>query len=200
MRNLWLITGLGNPGINYSKTRHNIGFRVIDRISEKYNIQLSEKDLYMIGKGVIEGNDCILLKPLTYMNRSGMAVHKALKKNNFLPAESLSNLIVIQDDLDLDTGIIKIRLNGSSGGHRGIESIIQETGTNDFVRVKIGIGRDRGLATEKFVLSCFSVSEQDIIKNAIINGACAVVDIIVSGLVKAMNRYNKRPVASPLNE
>ncbi|HAK87732.1 MAG: aminoacyl-tRNA hydrolase [Nitrospirae bacterium GWC2_46_6] len=184
---MWIIAGLGNPGSKYSGNRHNVGFKVIDRIAEEYDITLEEKDIYVIGKGVLEGIDVILLKPLTFMNRSGLAVKKILRKKNFSP----DKLIVVQDDLDLAAGIIKIRKNGSSGGHRGIESVIQETGTKDFIRVKVGIGRDNDIPVEKYVLMNFRPSEKVQAKDGIIKAAGAVVSIAAEGIDKAMNRYNR---------
>ncbi len=186
---MWIIAGLGNPGSKYSGTRHNIGFRVIDRLSEEYNIRLEERDIYVIGKGAIGGVDVILLKPLTFMNRSGLAVKKILKKRNVSP----DRLIVVQDDLDIDTGAVKIRRNGSSGGHRGIESIIQELGTRDFVRVKVGIGRDKDVPVEEYVLRTFKPAEKNIVKDVIINTAHAVTVIVAEGVDKAMNKYNRSP-------
>ena len=184
---MWVIAGLGNPGTKYSGNRHNVGFKVIDRIAEEYDIPLEEKDIYIIGKGAVEGVDVILLKPLTFMNRSGLAVKKILKKKNLSP----DNLIVVQDDLDMDTGIIKIRKNGSSGGHRGIESVIQEIGTRDFIRVKVGIGRDNDIPVEKYVLMNFRPSEKIQAKDGIIKAAEAVASIAAEGVERAMNKYNR---------
>ncbi len=186
---MWIIAGLGNPGSKYSGTRHNIGFRVIDRLSEEYNIRLEERDIYVIGRGAIGGVDVILLKPLTFMNKSGLAVKKILKKRNVSP----DRLIVVQDDLDIDTGAVKIRRNGSSGGHRGIESIIQELGTRDFVRVKVGIGRDKDVPVEEYVLRTFKPAEKNIVKDVIINTAHVVTVIVAEGVDKAMNKYNRSP-------
>lgn len=187
---MWVIAGLGNPGSKYSATRHNIGFRVIDQLSEEYGIKLEERDIYSIGKGALKEVDVILLKPLTFMNKSGLAVKKALKKFNILSDNLMNKLIVIHDDLDIDTGLIKIRKGGSSGGHKGIESIIQEIGTKDFVRVKIGIGRDKGIPVEEYVLSNFKPSEKNLIKDVIINSVNAIVSIITEGVDRAMNKYN----------
>ena len=184
---MWVIAGLGNPGTKYSGNRHNVGFKVIDRIAEEYDIPLEEKDIYIVGKGAVEGVDVILLKPLTFMNRSGLAVKKILKKKNLSP----DNLIVVQDDLDMDTGIIKIRKNGSSGGHRGIESVIQEIGTRDFIRVKVGIGRDNDIPVEKYVLMNFRPSEKIQAKDGIIRAAEAVASIAAEGVERAMNKYNR---------
>lgn len=184
---MWVIAGLGNPGTKYSGNRHNVGFKVIDRIAEEYDIPLEEKDIYIIGKGALEGVDVILLKPLTFMNRSGLAVKKILNKKNLSP----DNLIVVQDDLDMNTGIIKIRKNGSSGGHRGIESVIQEIGTKDFIRVKVGIGRDEYIPVEKYVLMNFKPSEKIQAKDGIIKAAEAVASITAEGVGRAMNKYNR---------
>lgn len=184
---MWVIAGLGNPGTKYSGNRHNVGFKVVDGIAEEYDIPLEEKDIYIIGKGAVEGVDVILLKPLTFMNRSGLAVKKILRKKNLSP----DNLIVVQDDLDMDTGIIKIRKNGSSGGHRGIESVIQEIGTRDFIRVKVGIGRDEYIPVEKYVLMNFRPSEKIQAKDGIIKAAEAVASIAAEGVERAMNKYNR---------
>ena len=115
---MWVIAGLGNPGEKYSATRHNIGFMVVDRLSEEYRVPFTVKDDYSLGKGAIDHVNVILLKPLTYMNLSGSAVRKILKKTNLLQDGEITNFIVIHDDLDLETGVVKIRRNGSSGGHR----------------------------------------------------------------------------------
>ncbi len=191
---MWIIAGLGNPGSKYSVTRHNIGFRVINQLSEKYDIELEDRDIYSIGKGVVKGVDVILLKPLTFMNRSGLAVKKTLKKLNILSDNLMDKLIVVHDDLDIDTGLIKIRKGGSSGGHKGIESIIQEIGTKNFVRVKIGIGRDKDIAIEEYVLSNFKPSEKILIKDVIINAVNAIASIVIEGVDRAMNKYNRSKI------
>jgi PTH1 family peptidyl-tRNA hydrolase len=190
---VWVIAGLGNPGSKYSATRHNIGFRVIDRLSEEYNIPMEERDVYMIGRGAIEGVNVILLKPLTFMNRSGHAVKKILKKANVFANNLMDRLIVVHDDIDIDTGAIKIRRGGSSGGHRGIESIIQELGTKDFVRVKVGIGRDKDIPVEEYVLQNFKPSEKNLVKDVIIFASHAVTAVVTEGIDKAMNKYNRSP-------
>jgi PTH1 family peptidyl-tRNA hydrolase len=192
---MWIIAGLGNPGRKYLKTRHNIGFRVIDHLAERCRIPLEERELYERGRGAVEGQPAVLLKPLTFMNRSGLAIKRALKKSGALAENREATLIVVHDDLDMDTGIIKIKKGGSSGGHRGIESIITELGTRDFIRVKIGIGRNREIPVEKYVLSAFTSSENTCIKDAIIRAADAVAAIVTDGLVSAMNRYNRSAAA-----
>ncbi len=186
---MWIIAGLGNPGSKYGKTRHNVGFAVIDKLSEQYGIVLEEKDSYCIGKGAVEGHQVVLLKPLTFMNRSGSAVSKVLKKYNSLPG----SLIVVHDDLDLGTGVIKLKKTGASGGHKGIESIIQVAGTRDFFRVKVGVGRDRDVPAEIYVLSNFRPFEKSIMKDAIIKAVDAVAAIVTVGIDRAMTRYNRAP-------
>lgn len=191
---MWIIAGLGNPGNKYSGTRHNIGFRVIDQLSEQYDIKLEDRDIYSIGKGAVKGADVFLLKPLTFMNKSGLAVKKTLKKLNILSDNLVDKLIVVHDDLDIDTGLIKIRKGGSSGGHKGIESIIQEIGTKDFVRVKIGIGRQKDIPAHEYVLCSFNLSEKNLIKDVIINTVNAVASIVTEGVDKAMNKYNRSKI------
>ncbi|MFO0752171.1 MAG: aminoacyl-tRNA hydrolase [Thermodesulfovibrionales bacterium] len=186
-----IIVGLGNPGSKYAKTRHNAGFMVADHLAEAHRIPFEEKDLYLIGRGAIGGQKVVLLKPLTFMNRSGLAVKKAFRKLNFFADAPGHSLIVIHDDLDLAAGTLKLRKNGSSGGHRGIESLIQEIGTRDFVRVKVGIGREAGCPVEEYVLGTFSPAEKNLLKDAIINAAEAVGVVVTEGIEKAMNRFNR---------
>ena len=140
---MWLVVGLGNPGNEYEKTRHNIGFMVVDALAARFSIAFTQKTAHFIyGRGFIEEAKAILIKPLTFMNRSGIAVRDALRRY-----DEIENLIVIHDDLDLETGIIRIRKSGSSGGHKGVQSIIDSLGSREFIRIKIGIGRpDRVLS------------------------------------------------------
>lgn len=188
---MWIITGLGNPGEKYSATRHNVGFMVLDRLSDEYRIPLAERDGYSLGKGAIDNVPVVLLKPLTYMNLSGVAIKKVLKKFNVVREGEIGDLIVVHDDIDLEPGVVKIRRSGSSGGHRGIESIIRETGSRDFIRIKVGIGRDRDLPVEEYVLRRFRPAERKVIEDAIMKAAQAVETIITGGIEKAMTRYNR---------
>jgi PTH1 family peptidyl-tRNA hydrolase len=183
---LWAIIGLGNYGSKYSKTRHNLGFMVIEVIAGNFDIDFHEKKDYLIGKGSIGGHDVLLIEPLTFMNLSGNAVKNILRKFNV----TSENLIIIHDDLDMDAGKLKIRKNGSSGGHRGVESIIQSIGTKEFIRVKIGIGREHGISPETYVLKKFRKDELPIIKDAVERAADAVTAIISTGIAKAMNKFN----------
>lgn len=183
---MWIIVGLGNPGSKYAKTRHNIGFVVLDDIAERHGIEFKERELYRIGKGSIGDKEIILVEPLTFMNRSGIAVKDVTKRFNVLPG----NMIVIHDDIDMETGRLKLRKKGSSGGHNGVESIIQAIGTNEFTRVKIGVGREEGTASEDYVLRKFRKDEVPMIRDAVLRAADAVEVIIKHGMEKAMNSFN----------
>jgi PTH1 family peptidyl-tRNA hydrolase len=183
---LWLIAGLGNPGRKYAKTRHSVGFMVADDLTERYGIELREKELYRLGKGSIEGYEIVLMEPLTFMNRSGLAVRDVMKRYGVGP----ENLIVIHDDIDMETGKLKIREKGSSGGHKGVESIIQSIGTREFIRVKVGIGRGEDIPVEDYVLSKFRKEEAPLIRDAIQRASDAVSTIVKDGVKKAMNAFN----------
>jgi PTH1 family peptidyl-tRNA hydrolase len=188
---MWIIIGLGNPGEKYSATRHNVGFMVLERLSDAYRIPLALRDSYSLGKGSIDTTPVILLKPLAYMNLSGLAVRKVLKKFNLIQEGEVGNFIVIHDDLDLEPGVVKIRRAGSSGGHKGIESIIRETGTRDFIRIKIGIGRDREMPVDEYVLRRFRASEKKVIEDGIMKAMNAVESIITGGIERAMTTCNR---------
>ena len=183
---MWLVVGLGNPGRRYSRTRHNVGFMVAGEIARRYGIEFTTRESYAIGKGSGEGERIILLEPLTFMNRSGLAVKDVMRRCTAPP----ENVIVIHDDIDMETGRLKLRKNGSSGGHRGVESIIQTLGTRDFLRVKIGVGREEGIPVEEFVLSPFRKDETSLVKDALLRAADAVGVIMKDGVDKAMNRFN----------
>ena len=183
---MWLIVCLGNPGRKYTRTRHNIGFMVAEGIATRYGLELKTKESYRIGKGSIEGNGIILVEPLTFMNRSGVAVKEVMRRYPLGP----HNLIVVHDDLDMETGKLKIREKGSSGGHRGIESIIENLGTREFVRVKIGIGREEGVSAEEYVLRKFGKDQIPLIKDALVRASDAIAMILREGAEKAMNEFN----------
>ncbi|MEW6107690.1 MAG: aminoacyl-tRNA hydrolase [Nitrospirota bacterium] len=183
---MWLIVGLGNPGSKYERTRHNIGFLVLEKLIQKNDLEFSEKKDFRICKGSIENSAIILMEPLTFMNRSGTAVRRVAEKYNIPPEK----IMVIHDDLDMEIGKLKIRRRGSSGGHRGIDSIIQNLGSSDFIRVKIGIGRDEYSPTEDYVLSKFSRHELPLIKKSAEKAVDAIETIIKEGVERAMNRFN----------
>ncbi|MEW6215085.1 MAG: aminoacyl-tRNA hydrolase [Nitrospirota bacterium] len=184
---MWVVAGLGNPGSKYSRTRHNIGFMVIEEIAHRYEIDLKEKEgKYRIGRCSTDGENMLLIEPLLYMNMSGIVVKNILNKFNIRP----ENLIVIHDDLDMETGKLRIRRKGSSGGHKGVESIIQSICSKDFIRLKIGIGKDASITAEDYVLRRFGKDEVFLIKEAIKRASDAVTSILLDGLDKAMNRFN----------
>ncbi len=184
---MWLIVGLGNPGRRYVRTRHNVGFKVIEEIAERYAIVLTEsKNGYRVGRGSIEESKIFLVEPLLYMNRSGLIVGQLCRKFTI----SLENLIVVHDDLDMETGRLRIRKTGSSGGHKGIESIIQSIGSRDFMRVKIGIGREVGVSAEDYVLSKFGRAEVRLMNGAVERAADAIQVLVTAGIKRAMNIYN----------
>lgn len=186
-----IIAGLGNPTKEYEGTRHNIGFSVIDKLADKYNISMNEKKHKAIcGKGMIEGEKVILLKPQTYMNLSGESVVDAV---NFYKVDPEEDVIIIYDDIDLDVGKLRIRTKGSAGGHNGMKNIIAHLGTQVFPRIRVGVGakpKDWDLAD--YVLGRFPKEELPEIE-AGRETACEAVKIIVSqGTEAAMNRINGR--------
>jgi len=183
---MWLIAGLGNPGKKYLRTRHNIGFLVVEEIAKRHAIDFKERAQYRIGRGSIDGMDVLLVEPLLYMNNSGVAVKDASGRFNIPPG----NLIVIHDDLDMEVGKVRIRRKGSSGGHKGVESIIQNLSSKDFPRLKIGIGREGNVTPEDYVLSKFRKNEIARIKDAVEKASDAVTTIIFDGVEKAMNKFN----------
>ncbi len=189
---MWLIIGLGNPGRKYSGTRHNVGFMVIEEIADRYKIDLARKrEGHRTGGGSIEGQEVLLVEPLLFMNLSGPAIEKVIRKVNARP----ENIIVIHDDLDMATGKLRIRKTGSSGGHRGVESVIQSIGSKDFMRVKIGIGREPDMPAEEYVLKKFRKDEMVLIREAVQKASEAIGLIISEGADRAMNQFNspRRP-------
>lgn len=186
---MYLVVGLGNPGIDYEKTRHNIGFVFIDQLAEKLKISVT-KPLFksLTGKTTLAGNGVVLAKPQTYMNLSGNSV-SALMNWFKLPLEGL---IVVHDDIDLPPGKIRIKSGGGHGGQKGIESIISQMGTNEFVRLKIGVGRPQVLdfQVSDWVLGRFTEDENVFIKEGLEKALDAVVMIITKGTEAAKNSYN----------
>ena len=185
-----MIAGLGNPGAQYVLTRHNIGFMAIDVLAANFNISLKQNNKvppHEIGSGIIAGSPVILIKPLTYMNRSGEAVAKALNYYNI----PLANLMVIHDDIDIQLGLFKFVKNGGAGGHNGIRSIIDSTGTSDFPRLKIGIGRPPSIIPiDRHVLSSFTDDEMSCLQNVLALALEGVICFIQNGIDAAMNNFN----------
>jgi PTH1 family peptidyl-tRNA hydrolase len=190
-----LIIGLGNPGQGYSNNRHNIGFMCLKHFSKEHRIEFDRKQANArVGRGKVEGIDVVLAKPQTYMNLSGQSVNR-LMHNFKLKAE---DIIVVHDDMDLPLGKVRIRGGGSSGGHNGINSIIQEIGTRDFIRIKIGIGRPEkdedephdGRDIVDYVLSNFTAEEKKLLEPSIEKVSSAILCLLTEGLEAAMNRFN----------
>lgn len=183
---MFLIVGLGNPGIQYENTRHNIGFNVIDNISKEYNIDINrEKFKGMYGEGFIGNTKVILLKPTTYMNLSGESIREVV---NFYKISN-EEVIVIYDDISLEVGRLRIREKGSHGGHNGIKSIIANLGTDVFPRVKIGVGAPKGNLVSH-VLGKFSDDEVEILRETIKASSDAVSIMISKDTKEAMNKLN----------
>lgn len=186
-----IIAGLGNPGGKYDHTRHNTGFEVLDILSDKWGIKTdAAKFRSVIGIGAHKGKKVLLLKPQTYMNLSGEAVSEAV---SFYKADPASDLIVIYDDIDLPVGRIRIREEGSAGGHKGMKNIIERLGTESFVRVRLGVGaKPPEWDLADWVLSRFPSEDEDIMKEARERAADAVEDIISGGVGHAMSGYNSK--------
>ena len=188
---MYIIAGLGNPTKEYDNTRHNIGFAAIDALADKYGISVSDmKNKALMGKGVINGNKVMLLKPLTYMNLSGEAIRAAV---DYYKIDEKSELIVIYDDISLDPGQLRIRLKGSAGGHNGIKNIIAYLGTQEFPRIKVGVGdKPPRMDLADYVLGHFSKEEQGTMADAVKEAADAVCEIVNVGIAQAMNDHNRK--------
>ena len=187
--NTWLIVGLGNPGPEYAKTRHNIGFRCLDILAQKLGCTVDRgKFQGLYGQASYRGQKVYLIKPLTYMNLSGRSVVQLSAYFQIPP----QRIIVLFDDISLEPGRLRVRPSGSAGGHNGIKSIIQELGSQDFPRVKIGVGAkphpDFDLAD--WVLSPFTAQEEKALAVSLENGANAALTILEQGTAQAANAYN----------
>lgn len=186
---MFLIAGLGNPGKKYEATRHNVGFDVIDRLAEKYNIDVREyKFKALVGKGVIEGHPVILAKPQTFMNLSGESISEIVRFYKLDPEEEM---VVISDDVTLDAGVTRIRRKGSAGGHNGLKSIIACCGTQDFMRIRVGVGK-LGVHEDMVahVLGRMNAEDRRLAELSYDRAAVAAVLILDGKLDQAMNLYN----------
>lgn len=190
---MYLIAGLGNPTKKYEHTRHNIGFDVIDRLADQYNISMNTKKFKGIcGTGVIEGRKVLLLKPQTFMNLSGISVREAA---DYYKLDFTQELIVIYDDIDLSPGSLRIRKKGSAGGHNGMKDIIAHLGTQEFLRIRVGAGAKReGQDLVNHVLGRFSGEERELVEDAIQSAAAAVGLMVRGETDAAMNQYNKKVI------
>lgn len=183
-----IIVGLGNPGAKYAGTRHNVGFSVILKLADKYNISLTEKKHKAeFGKGIIEGEKVILAMPQTYMNLSGESVRELM---DYYKCDC-SDIIVIYDDIDLAVGRLRIREKGSAGGHNGMKNIILHLGSQEFTRIRVGVGqKPKNMDLADYVLSRFGSDEQSVM-NEVFDRACEAVAVaLAEGTPAAMNRFN----------
>ena len=188
-----LIVGLGNPGNEYEWSRHNLGFMLIDKLAQDEGIAVGRRECSsLVGRGQIAGITTKLAKPQTFMNLSGHAVACLLAKiESESPSERIGQLVVISDDLALPLGTIRVRERGSAGGHNGLKSIIASIGTNEFVRLRIGIQPEHPISdSKKFVLDAFARSERPIVDETIAMSANAIRTIIRDGALKAMSEFN----------
>ena len=186
-----LIVGLGNPGIEYQFTPHNLGFLAIDRIAGNLGVEIRNRQCRALtARAVIAGQPVILAKPETFMNLSGLSVRELVAEHQ---TDVKLDLIVVYDELDLPLGTIRIRQRGSSAGHNGMESIMGALGTDEFLRIRLGIGPDRKIADSvKFVLTPFRKAQLKVVDEAIDAAADAVVLILKEGPAAAMNRFNRK--------
>lgn len=185
-----LIVGLGNPGVEYEQTRHNVGFWVVDALSERARTELKpDRGPAEAGCGRLRGRPVCFLKPLTYMNRSGSAVRHHMVRLG----ASVKDILVIVDDINLDPGVIRIRQKGSAGGHNGVQDIIDVLKSDDFPRLRIGIGRnfEKGRQAD-YVLSTFDQDELTLVDDAVTRARDAATTFVCEGIVTAMNRFNKK--------
>lgn len=185
---MYLIVGLGNPEEEYSKTRHNMGFNAINKIANKYKIEVNKKKFDgLYGDGVIEGEKVILLKPQTYMNLSGKSIIQVV---NFYKIP-LENIIVIYDDIDIEPGLIRIRKKGSSGSHNGMKSVIAELNSEEFARIRVGIGKpkyDNDMIN--YVIGAVPEEEQKELEVGVEKAKEATIEILKNGIDIAMNKFN----------
>lgn len=187
---MWVIVGLGNPGKKYATSRHNVGFVLIQRLADKRNTKLKKRK-YSAKAAQVElaNGPALLVKPWTYMNRSGVAVNGLIEG----PGVSLARLLVVYDDLDIPLGEIRIRKRGGPGTHNGMASIVQEIDSTEFPRIRIGIGPlPPGVDTTDFVLSDFRKEENRVLEDSLITAEKAVDLIMMSGVDEAMNKFNRK--------
>lgn len=183
---MYLVVGLGNPGSEYESTRHNVGFDVVDYMAKEIGVSVSKaKFKGLAGSEMISGEKVIFLKPSTYMNLSGESVKEAADFYKIKP----ENIIIVYDDVAIDPGKLRIRKSGSAGGHNGMKDIIAKLGTNEFPRVRVGVGAARGNMVDH-VLGRFSKEDRELVDDAIKRAKDAVEEIIKHDVDSAMNKYN----------
>lgn len=186
---MYLIAGLGNPGARYQGTRHNAGYRVVEKLlrSTVPGTPVKKENGYLQADVLVESRRMIIIQPLVYMNRSGIAVLRALGKYGL----SAGSLMVVYDDMDLEPGVLRIRPYGGSGGHRGVESVMRELGTENFKRLRIGIGKPpEEVDGADYVLGCPRPAEEEILSQAEDAAVRAILEWVSNGLESAMNKFN----------
>lgn len=186
---MYLIAGLGNPGKEYENTRHNVGFDVIDALAEKYNINVLElKHKAMIGRGYIEGQKAVLVKPLTFMNLSGESLRDVV---DYYKVDVSQELIVVSDDISLPPGQLRVRKKGSAGGHNGLKNIIRMLETENFQRIRMGVGeKPKNYDLADWVLGRFNKEERATVEEAAAKAVRAVALMLTEGVDAAMNEFN----------
>lgn len=186
---MWMIVGLGNPGPKYQKTRHNIGFMTVDRLAARASAgPFKEKWKGEYSRGTLGGEDVVFLKPMTYMNLSGESLQAAIA----FWKVSLSEVVVIHDELDLSFGDVRVKFGGGAAGHNGLKSIVQHCGGPEFVRVRVGIGRPPSGKTESWVLGGFDTLESAELEGVLEQAALAAETIVTAGVQTAQNKFNVR--------
>ena len=194
---MYIIAGLGNPGKKYENTRHNMGFIAIDLLADAYDIKVDKlKFKSLVGEGRIAGQRVLLMKPQTYMNLSGEALREAVNFYKIDPEE----LIVIYDDIDIPTGTFRIRKKGSAGTHNGMRSVVYQLQTDQFPRIRVGIGTSGNADWKDFVTGKISGGEAKLLSETVRTAAESIDCIIESGIDTAMNRYNTGKKKEPRNE
>lgn len=188
---MYMIAGLGNPKREYDNTRHNIGFALIDALADQYNISVMDmKHKALTGKGMINGQKVILVKPLTFMNLSGESIRPIV---DYYKIDVSTELIVISDDISLPPGQIRVRKKGSAGGHNGLKNIIQHLGSEEFQRIRIGVGeKPAGYDLADYVLGHFSKEEQPLIREGIEKAMKAATMMLEGDVDRAMNEFNRK--------
>ena len=188
---MYIIVGLGNPGDKYEKTRHNVGFNVIDLLAKEYSIDVSKiKHKALIGEGRVGTEKVILVKPMTYMNLSGESIHELV---DYFKVDPKEELLVIYDDISLNPGQIRIRKKGSAGGHNGIKNIIAQLGTDTFQRIKVGVGeKPKGYDLASYVLGHFHGEDLELMEEGYEKAISATEEILKGEIDAAMNEYNRK--------
>lgn len=183
-----VIVGLGNPGLRYRHTRHNVGFEVADYLAARWNAKFSrEKYKALVAEAECEGETVVLVKPLVYMNNSGLSVSRVVR----YCVRDLAHMLVVVDDVNLPLGKLRIRAGGSAGGHNGLQSVIDQLGTDAFPRLRLGVGADKAAAgLVQHVLGRFDAEERPVVAEMVDRGAAAAIRFIADGVVAAMDEFN----------